>query len=117
MSDDGGVSLAVLVEALHDADESVASRAAHALVQMGPRVLPAVAPLLNANQAGVRAQATWIARKIADDRVEGGVRIGWPAELQRLMAAYDDTLSNRERARLTRAVLSLMREYPDEIGS
>ena len=117
MGDDGGVSLAVLVEALHDGDERVASRAARALVRIGPSVLPSVAPLLNASHPRVRAQAIWIARKIAADRVKGGVRVGWAAELQRLMAAFDDSLSNTERTRLTRAVLSLTREYPGEIGT
>ena len=117
MGDDGGTSQAVLVEALYDGDESVASTAARALVRIGPSVLPAVAPLLNASHPRVRTQAIWIARKIAADRVEGGVQVGWPAELQRLMAAFDDTLSNTERTRLTRAVVNMMREYHAELGA
>jgi HEAT repeat protein len=106
----------VLVEALHDRAEGVRSQAASALVSIGPRALPAVAPLLNATEPSVRHEALRIFRTIAAERVDSGVSVGWPAELHRLISAYDDDMSRAERARLTRAVVSMVREYPNEIG-
>jgi HEAT repeat protein len=115
MPDGNTPALATLLQALHDTDDEVPSSAARAIVEIGPRVLPAVAPLLNVGQWRVRAQAIWIARTLAADRVNGGVRVGWPAELHRLMAAYEDDMSSAERARLTRAVESMIAAYEAQL--
>jgi hypothetical protein len=115
MGDAGGASLEALVEALHSTQARVPSEAALELVRVGPPALPAVAPLLDSYQPGVRAQAVWIARTIAADEMANGQRGGWPVILQGLLAVYDDTMSRAERARLTRAVVSMLREH--RVGS
>jgi hypothetical protein len=115
MGDVGGASLEALVEALHDTQARVPSEAALDLVRFGPRALPSVAPLLDAYQPLVRAQAVWVARTIAGDEMANGLRSGWPVILQGLLAVYDDTMSRAERTRLTRAVVSMLREH--RVGS
>lgn len=111
----GGASLEALVEALHDSQAHVPSEAALALALFGPRALPAVAPLLDDYQQSVRAQAVWIARTIAADQMASGLRVGWPAILQALLAVYDDSMSRAERTRLTRAVVSMLNEHQIEL--
>jgi HEAT repeat protein len=115
MGEVGRASLEALVEALDDRQAPVPSEAALALVRFGPRALPAVAPLLDAYQQSVRAQAVWIARTIAADQMAGGSQVGWPAVLQALLAVYDDTISRAERTRLTRAVVSMLDEHEIEL--
>jgi hypothetical protein len=111
MGDADGASLEALVEALHSTQARVPSEAALELVRVGPQALPAVAPLLDAYQPGVRAQTIWIVRTIAADEMDNGMRGGWPVILQGLLAVYDDTMSRAERTRLTRAVVSMLREH------
>src|ERR1700730_15940146 len=116
MADVGGASLGALVEALHDNQSGVPCQAALELVRFGPRALAAVAPHLDAYQQDVRLLSVWIARTIAADQMASGLRVGWPAVLHALLAIYDATMPRAERTRLTRAVVSMLREHPVVFG-
>ena len=91
------------------------SRSASTLAGLGPRVLSAVAPLLDSDEPSLRNQAMLVMREIAAERFNAGAKIGWPAELLRLMSAYEVDMARSERARLTRAVVFLLRDQRSAI--